>query len=447
MRAAHRLLLIAVSVTTAVALLGAGAGAAANVQVISTDPLANRQSQHQTEVEPDTFANGTTVVSGFQVGRIYNGGSGAIGWATSTDSGATWAHGILPGLTQAAPVPGPYSRATDPSVAYDAKDGRWLITTLAMNGTPGVAVTVNSSTDGITWGNATVAATRGANLDKDWITCDNTPTSPFYGHCYIEYDDNGNGDLVYNTTSSDGGQTWSPPKTTADNTHGLGGQPLVKPDGTVIVPIANGSVSGILSYHSSDGGTTWSASSAVSGWQRHRVHGNMRDGLPSAEMDGAGTVYLTWNDCRFRARCSSNDLVISTSSDGVNWSTPARVPIDAVTSTVDHFIPGIGVDRTTSGATAHLTLTYYFFPQAACSGTACQLQVGQISSTSGLSGWGAETTLTSSPMQTRWLANTSQGRMVGDYISTSYVSGSPVAAFPIATAPDSLFHESMAASS
>ena len=82
---------------------------------------------------------------------------------------------------------------------------------------------------------------------------------------------------------------------------------------------------------------------------------------------------------------------------------------------------------------------------ANCTESNCQLQVGQISSSSGLSGWGAPTTLTSTPMRTRWLAKTSQGRMVGDYISTSYVSGNPVAAFPIATAPDSVFHEPMAA--
>ncbi len=39
-----------------------------------------------------------------------------------------------------------------------------------------------------------------------------------------------------------------------------------------------------------------------------------------------------------------------------------RIPIDATTSTVDHFIPGIGVDPTTSGANAHLTIVYYYYP-------------------------------------------------------------------------------------
>src|SRR5438874_2451495 len=41
---------------------------------ISHDPFHNAISQHQTEVEPDTFAFGNTIVSGFQQGRVWNGG-------------------------------------------------------------------------------------------------------------------------------------------------------------------------------------------------------------------------------------------------------------------------------------------------------------------------------------------------------------------------------------
>src|SRR5216117_1880490 len=54
---------------------------------LSTDPYTNPDSQHKTEVEPDTFAFGNTIVSTFQVGRFFNGGASNIGWATSTDSG------------------------------------------------------------------------------------------------------------------------------------------------------------------------------------------------------------------------------------------------------------------------------------------------------------------------------------------------------------------------
>ena len=42
---------------------------------INSDPYTNSSSQHQTQLEPDSFAFGNTVVSVTQSGRFYNGGS------------------------------------------------------------------------------------------------------------------------------------------------------------------------------------------------------------------------------------------------------------------------------------------------------------------------------------------------------------------------------------
>ena len=56
--------------------------ALANVPIVqsSTDPYTNSTSTHQTEVEPDTFAYGDTIVSAFQVGRaISSAGGGCVG--------------------------------------------------------------------------------------------------------------------------------------------------------------------------------------------------------------------------------------------------------------------------------------------------------------------------------------------------------------------------------
>jgi hypothetical protein len=152
------------------------------------------------------------------------------------------------------------------------------------------------------------------------------------------------------------------------------------------------------------------------------VAGGLRTSpLPTAEIDGAGRVYVAWEDCRFRASCSSNDIVFSTSADGVNWTAASRVPIDPVTSGEDHFIPGLAVDPATSGASARLGLTYYFYPKAACGG-ACQLEVGFISSPDGGAHWGTATQL-AGPMALSQIAQTSQGPMVGDYISSSFSGG------------------------
>jgi hypothetical protein len=65
-------------------------------------------------------------VSVFQTGRYSDGGSDDTGWATSTDAGATWHHGFMPGITAQSNPPGPYLRVSDPSVAYDPKHGVWL---------------------------------------------------------------------------------------------------------------------------------------------------------------------------------------------------------------------------------------------------------------------------------------------------------------------------------
>jgi hypothetical protein len=166
------------------------------------------------------------------------------------------------------------------------------------------------------------------------------------------------------------------------------------------------------------------------------VAGGLRsgDGLPSAEIDGAGTVYVAWQDCRFRSGCPANDIVYATSSNGTSWSAVSRVPIDTVTSGADHFIPGIGVDHATSGSTAKIGLYYYFYPNASCSASTCQLEVGYISSANGGSTWSAPQTV-AGPMSLSQIASTTQGSMVGDYISCSVLNGKAYAVFAIGKAP------------
>ena len=111
-----------------------------------------------------------------------------------------------------------------------------------------------------------------------------------------------------------------------------------------------------------------------------------------------------------------------------------RVPIDPVNSGVDHFIPGIAVDKSTSGSSAHIALAYYYFPNASCSSD-CQLDVGYISSIDGGATWSASTQL-AGPMNPTWLANTDQGYMVGDYISTSIMANGMVyPVIAVASAP------------
>ncbi|MEY9944034.1 putative Ig domain-containing protein [Kitasatospora sp. GAS1066B] len=417
---------------------------------ISSDPYSDSQAQHATEVEPDTFSSGSTIVSAFQVGRVTGGGASNIGWATSSDGGQSWTHGFMPATT--ANTGGPYGQVSDASVAYDAKDGVWMVSWLGITTGSNVDVELSRSTDGgHTWGNP-VAVSTNASYDKNWTVCDDHATSPYYGHCYTEYDDAGAGDIEHMRTSTDGGATWGNELGPADNPSGLGGQPVVQPGGTVVVPFSSASSDAEDAFVSTDGGASWGASVQIATVSHHTVSGledaaadtaklpprdTLRESsLPSAEIDASGTVYAVWSDCRFRSGCTSNDIIMSTSTDGTSWSTPVRVPIDAATSTVDHFTPGIGVDPSSSGSTARLGLTYYYYPNASCTDTTCQLDAGYVSSTDGGATWTAPLQL-AGPMTLAWLPNTSQGRMFGDYISTSVLAGgNAVPVIPVAHAPN-----------
>lgn len=422
---------------------------------LSSDPYTNTTSQHQTEVEPDSLSFGSTIVSAIQVGRFFNGGANNIGFATSTDNGATFTHGFLPGTTVFATPAGSYDRASDPVVAFDARHNVWLISYLGIRtaGTPPaphiVDVLVSRSTDGgLTWGNPVVVSAQNHFLDKNWTVCDNAPRSPFYGNCYTEFDDNTLGDLIEMSTSTNGGAQWGPALATANQSHGIGGQPLVQPNGTVIVPINGfqGRHFTLLSFTSTDGGGSWSATTLISKVRYHLPAGGIRATipLPSAEIDKGGRVYVAWPDCRFEPGCKANDMVLSTSNDGVNWTAVTRIPIDPIKSGVDHFIPGLAVDDTTGGSKAHLALTFYFYPVTNCTTTTCQLDVGFVSSRDGGATWSAETQL-AGPMALTWLPNTTQGVMVGDYVSTSFAEDSP--AFPffaLASAPSGgIFDEAL----
>src|SRR5258708_18937938 len=164
--------------------------AAGSLIQISSDPFTNATSNHKTEVEPDTFAFGNTIVSAFQQGRFFNGGGSDIGFATSTNGGVTWVHGSLPGVTVNSTPAGPYLRASDASVAFDAKHNVWLISYLGIKNpsTGPVDVDVSRSTDGgLTWGPPVVLNACCDFNDKNWSVCDVKASNSHYGNCHVVF--------------------------------------------------------------------------------------------------------------------------------------------------------------------------------------------------------------------------------------------------------------------
>ena len=82
-------------------------------------------------------------------------------------------------------------------------------------------------------------------------------------------------------------------------------------------------------------------------------------------------------------------------------------------------------------------MTYYYYANPACGkkqGPPCELSVGYVQSNDGGATWSDKQVL-AGPFPVAWTPDTSQGRMVGDYISTSWLNGRAFGAFAVATEP------------
>jgi hypothetical protein len=406
---------------------------------ISRDPYRNPASRHETEVEPDSFAVGSTVVAVFQVGRFFSGGAANIGFAVSRDRGRTWRRGLLPGLTA------PGMRPTDPTIAFDARHRVWLAVSMVF-GTGSFLFAVNRSSDGRHWSEPVTARLAPAivpvQLDKPWIGCDNWPQSPFRGRCYLTYSDVA-AEQIATQVSADGGLTWSAPvsgpgspgRASIRGAYAPGVQVAVRPDGRVLIPYFDETQ--LSEIHSADGGATWSSATVIAP-AAYAPHRGLRAGpLPSSEVDGAGTIYLAWADCSLRPACAANDLLVARSADGVSWSAPVQVP----TRAPDAELPGLAADPSSTG---RLGLAYYILRGGR------RLDVAFVSSAVGGTRWSAPRRLSSRPFPLGWVVSTSQGSMVGDYISTSFAGGRAVPVFALAARPhkgtlrESIFATSLA---
>ena len=408
---------------------------------IGDDPYTDGGSghQHKTQLEPDSFAFGQTIVALTQSGRWFGGGgSSNLVFSTSQNGGRTWTTGGLPGTTVNSG--GPWPRISDPSIAFDPQDNVWLALGLGIDaGGNGHILLVNRSTDGgLTWSNPVDAGhSNGGFWDKTWITCDTWAQSPHYGNCYVEFDDNSAGNDMSMVTSTDGGLTWGPPYSrraarrvsAASRSCSRTGTSSCRTRTTAARRARSGRrtagrVGATACSSTTSRSTAWPPTSARSRCLRPRSPETARSTSPGRT---AGSAPV----------CSSNDIVYSTSMDGLTWSAVTRIPIDPVTSTVDHFLPGIAVDKNTSGSSTHVAVAYYYFPIAACSTNTCDMTVGFTSSLDGGASWTPGFKV-GGPFKVPWIANTNQGYMVGDYISTSFTGdGKAHPVFSFAKAPDS----------
>jgi hypothetical protein len=360
-----------ITVSTAAALiagLGLAAPALATVQkaaqagppaVLHVGQIARQNVAPRGTCEPDTLVEPHVAVSPFnskiQIAvahdcRFATGGAVDIAYAWTHDGGAHWHNAPMPGLTTA--VGGTYARASDPVVAFGA-DGSVYVSSLVFdNGCPTAIAVSRSTNGGATFGKPVLAQhsnTCAVSDDKNWLTADTQPNSPFYGRVYqfwTAFLAKGGSPQVIRW-SDDHGRHWS-------STHLLGprgenaqdSQPFVEPDGTVvdaymffggqrvgggepmavthdaIRPAPTGGGPSLVARSSVNGGATWSGRSVIA----TNIGGGppgIRCCLPMMAGDPVtGHLYAVWNA---NGPGQLDPVMLSSSADGRHWSRPVQV--------------------------------------------------------------------------------------------------------------------------
>jgi len=292
-------------------------------------------------------------------------GVGTSGVYTSGDGGVTWVNrGLLD--DQASWKASPFGSDGDPVLAYgprpdaSARTGfsythgaRLYYATLAFYkdgaspysaaGGPEFNAVTYSDDNGLTWSAPVLSSTKSNPKtfnDKEWITADNNPLSPYFGNVYVSWTSfrsstfTGNGnEPVLVTRSTDGGASFGAPNQLSpagNNGTGNGRQGssvTTGPDGSVYVAFEQGS-SQVVAI-SRDGGKSYLRPitiGPVTDIDSPIPGASFRtDSFPTIADDpraNSSTLYTSW----VTKTAAGGRVVVATSTNkGVSWGAPVTV--------------------------------------------------------------------------------------------------------------------------
>lgn len=286
-------------------------------------------------------------------------GVGTSGIYTSSDGGQTWTNrGLLD--DQPSWMASDLVSDGDPVISFGPKpqpDGtfsyqhgaRAYYSTLASykpgrspyppNKAPELLAVSYSDDNGRTWSAPTVATVKDNPNDfndKEWVTVDASPTSPYFGRVYLtwtEFRALGTSEPVMVSVSRDGGTSFSLPKQLSpagNNGTGNGRQgsmPTVGPDGTVYVGWEQGAEQLVSVSH--DGGAGWSrpvSAGAVADIPDPLPGSNFRTNsflsIAADPREGSTTVWAAWVN---RTAGGGRTVVVHSDDRGRTWSAPQTV--------------------------------------------------------------------------------------------------------------------------
>jgi hypothetical protein len=268
-----------------------------------------------------------------------------VGYSYSTNAGLTWA---ISKLLDSTLIPG-FTRNSDPVVTVDTA-GNFYISVITITFPTGdLALAVYKSTDGgVTFPFATICA-QGMTEDKEWITSDLTPSSPFVNNVYISWTRFVPNTGIKLTKSTNGGINWSAPVNVSENPNGVQGSQLcVSRNGQINVCWFGFTTNASIQFdRSTDGGLTFGSDVTITTGPFPEGLPNDVSTFPSIAVDnGTGTrsgwLYVVFADNR-NGDC---DVFFSRSTNnGANWSTPSRVNNDPMSNNKIQYWPTVAVNE------------------------------------------------------------------------------------------------------
>lgn len=295
------------------------------------------------------------------------------GYYWSRDGGKTWGNGLMGYPNVENTVLANYDEISDPVVAFGS-DGTAYYSGLAYNYESKVVpelprpkiidngIYVAKSTDGgETYSQISFVIESPSGQifhDKQWFTVD--PFDP--NNIYVTWTMYaGTQARIVLARSTNGGQSWEPPRDISRSFEGLqqdsGAIPVVDPDGSIYVTWVDYNQGTLMLSVSNDQGVTWPIF-AEPIMDIEPLPGNIENNdyrtptIPSmavdrSNTDSSGNIYIVWNDYR---NGNSDILLTRSENGGGTWSEPIILNDDQ-NSTADQYFPWIAVS---SGGDIHV---------------------------------------------------------------------------------------------
>jgi len=267
----------------------------------------------------------------------------------SSDGGQTWTEFNLSPFSSVSLI-GDVALAADNSGNYyfQSLDQNYLFRQL------------RSSDYGVTWNTETAFGDIGWVEDKNWLTVDRAPGSPYQGRLYCAWTRRSNGPddgYVFVNHSADNGQTWAPRDTLDADTSWvppIGTGLAVGPGGELGITWGGGSPNHIHFKKSLDGGSTWPASPAIVDnnvqpvnnyytYINHPITFSAQFTSLACDISGGpfnGNYYCVWDDVRNGP--NNADIFLARSTDGGQTWTTQRINDDL--GTHNQVVPTVAVD-------------------------------------------------------------------------------------------------------